>query len=130
MTMQDPIADMLTHIRNAQKAGHTKVTMPASRMKERIARVLLEEGYIKAYNLTEGKKPELVVELKYFQNTPVIEEINRISRPGLRAYKPVNELPKVRGGLGIAIVSTSQGVLSSREAAKKGLGGEILCTVF
>lgn len=130
MTMQDPIADMLTYVRNAQTAGHVDVTMPASKIKEQIAKVLLEEGYIAAYDVAGDKKPKMTIRLKYFKGAPVIEEIHRISRPGLRTYKDNQELPKVRGGLGVAIVSTSQGILSSRQATEKGLGGEILCTVF
>ena len=131
MTMQDPIADMLTHIRNAQMEGHPDVTMPGSKLKCEIACVLKEEGYITSYEMLEvDGKPRLQIVLKYYQNKPVIEEIHRTSRPGLRLYKGTHDLPKMRGGFGIAILSTSSGVISSRTAHEKGLGGEVLCTVF
>lgn len=131
MTMNDPIADMLTHIRNAQMAGHPDVTMPSSVLKKQIAAVLQEEGYIESFEvLTEADHPKLKIFLKYHDNKPVIEEIHRSSRPGLRIYKGTSDLPVVRGGYGIAILSTSQGVISSRTASAQGLGGEVLCTVF
>lgn len=130
MTMQDPIADMLTHIRNAQAVRHAEVDMPASKIKEEIARVLLEERYIENYEVSGDTKRRLNIKLKYFEGAPVIEEIHRASRPGLRIYKGAKELPEVRGGLGISIISTSQGMLSDRDARAKTLGGEVLCTVF
>lgn len=130
MSMTDPIADMLTRIRNGQKAGKVSVSMPGSKIKAAIANVLKDEGYISDFNLkAEGKKSVLDVELKYFEGKPVIESLKRASRPGLRSYKPGDQLPTVLGGLGVAIVSTSQGVMSDREARKQGRGGEILCLV-
>ncbi|MGI9284845.1 MAG: 30S ribosomal protein S8 [Pseudomonadales bacterium] len=131
MSMQDPIADMLTRIRNAQMAAKVNVTMPASKVKAAVARVLAEEGYISEYSVTEeGAKAQLTIELKYFEGKPVIAEIDRASRPGLRHYVGASELPSIRGGLGIAVVSTSQGVMSERAARSAGIGGEVLCTVF
>ena len=130
MTMTDPIADMLTRIRNGQKARKVSVTMPASKSKEAIAQVLQEEGYITGYATDgEGAAKELTVELKYFEGAPVIERIERASRPGLRVYRGKDKLPRVLGGLGVAIVSTSAGVMSDREAREKGIGGEVLCIV-
>ncbi len=131
MSMQDPLSDMLTRIRNAQMAGKTRVEMPGSKLKVAVARVLKEEGYITDFNAEgEGGKPRLAIELKYFQGKPVIAEIDRVSRPGLRNYKGKDDLPSVRGGLGVAIVSTSKGVMTDRAARAAGVGGEILCTVF
>ena len=130
MTMTDPISDMLTRIRNGQKARKVSVSMPASKAKEAVARVLKEEGYIADYNVAgDGATKELSVELKYFEGAPVIERIQRASRPGLRIYRGKEELPQVLGGLGVAIVSTSAGVMSDREARKKGIGGEVICIV-
>lgn len=131
MSMQDPVADMLTRIRNAQMSGKKTVSMPASNLKLSVAKVLQDEGYIASADVedVEGKK-SLNIGLKYFEGRPVIAEIDRISRPGLRAYLGKDELPKVRNGLGIAIISTSQGVMTDRAARKAGVGGEILCTVF
>ena len=131
MSMQDPLADMLTRIRNAQMAGKKTVQMPASKLKAAVAAVLLDEGYIGGVDTIEvdGKR-YLVVNLKYFNGKPVIAEIDRKSRPGLRRYSSRDELPKVRGGLGVAIVSTSKGVMSDRAARAAGVGGEVLCTVF
>lgn len=131
MSMQDPLADMLTRIRNAQMAGKTGVVMPGSKLKTALARVLQEEGYIGGYEArVEGVKPRLALQLKYYRGKPVIAEIDRVSRPGLRRYCGKGELPKVRGGLGIAIVSTSRGVMTERAARAAGVGGEVLCTVF
>lgn len=131
MSMQDPLADMLTRIRNAQMAGKKAVEMPASKLKAAVAAVLLDEGYIAGVDSDEldGKK-RLVLTLKYYNGKPVIAEIDRKSRPGLRQYASRDELPKVRGGLGVAIVSTSKGVMSDRAARAAGVGGEVLCTVF
>ncbi|TNG96821.1 30S ribosomal protein S8 [Pasteurellaceae bacterium USgator11] len=129
MSMQDPIADMLTRIRNGQSANKIAVNMPSSKLKVAIANVLAEEGYIDSVKVSEGVKPELEITLKYFQGKPVVESIQRISRPGLRIYKRKDELPSVMGGLGIAVVSTSQGVMTDRAARKAGLGGEIICYV-
>lgn len=131
MSMHDTIADMLTRIRNAQRAEHAEVTMPGSRLKEGIARVLKDEGYITDYSVTDmgSGKTHLVVQLKYFQGRPVIKTIQRYSRPGLRVYRGKDRLPRIEGGYGIAIVSTSKGLMSDRAAREAGHGGEILCTV-
>jgi small subunit ribosomal protein S8 len=128
--MTDPIADMLTRIRNGQKARMVSVQMPSSKIKEAIARVLKDEGYITDYSTDgEGASSMLTVELKYFEGAPVIERIQRSSRPGLRVYRGKEDLPKVLGGLGVAIVSTSAGVMSDRQAREQGIGGEVLCIV-
>ncbi|EFU68253.1 MAG: 30S ribosomal protein S8 [Aggregatibacter segnis] len=129
MSMQDPIADMLTRIRNGQAANKVAISMPSSKLKVAIANVLASEGYIESVKVVEGVKPELEITLKYFQNKPVVESIQRVSRPGLRIYKRKDELPKVMGGLGIAVVSTSKGVMTDRAARQAGLGGEIICYV-
>jgi small subunit ribosomal protein S8 len=130
MSMSDPIADMLTRIRNGQSASKASVRMPSSKMKQAVAKVLQQEGYISsvAVEIVDGK-PNMVVDLKYFEGKPVIEKIQRISRPGLRVYKGKDELPKVRDGLGVAIISTSQGVMSDRAARSAGQGGEIIAYV-
>jgi small subunit ribosomal protein S8 len=128
--MTDPIADMLTRIRNGQAAGKKLVKLPSSKLKVSIAKVLKEEGYITDFNTeTIGNQTEMTIELKYYRGVPVIESIKRVSRPGLRIYKSKNDLPKVLGGLGIAIVSTSNGVMTDRAARAIGHGGEVLCTV-
>ncbi len=130
MSMTDPIADMLTRIRNGQKARMVSVSMPASKAKEAIARVLKDEGYITDFSVEgEGATRSLSIELKYFEGVPVIERIQRASRPGLRVYRGKEGLPKVLGGLGVAIVSTSAGVMSDRQAREQGIGGEVLCIV-
>jgi small subunit ribosomal protein S8 len=128
--MTDPVADMLTRIRNAQQANKTEVNMPASKLKQNIATVLKDEGYILGFNSAEVEgKPVLSIALKYFEGKAVISSIDRVSRPGLRVYKAANDLPKVIGGLGIAIVSTSKGVMTDRKARELGQGGEVLCSV-
>ena len=124
--MTDPIADMFTRIRNGQSATKTAVTMPSSKLKVAIANLLKEEGYISDFSVEAGVKPELTVELKYFEGKEVIETIKRVSRPGLRVYKGSTELPQVLAGLGIAIVSTSKGLMTDRAARSAGLGGEII----
>jgi small subunit ribosomal protein S8 len=130
MSMTDPIADMLTRIRNGQKARKVSVSMPASNAKQAVAEVLKNEGYITSYSSEgEGVAKQLSVELKYFEGVPVIEHIARVSRPGLRIYRGKEDLPKVLGGLGISIVSTSAGVMSDAQAREKGIGGEVLCIV-
>ena len=129
MSMQDPIADMLTRIRNGQAANKVAIKMPSSKLKVAIANVLAAEGYIESVKVLEGAKPELEITLKYFQGKPVVESIQRVSRPGLRIYKRKDELPKVMGGLGVAVVSTSKGVMTDRAARQAGLGGEIICYV-
>ncbi len=130
MTMQDPIADLLTRIRNAQMARHESVAIPNSKIKRSILKVLEDEGFINGFSATEEVQSQLNVSLKYHNGAPVIEEIDRISRPGLRIYKESGELPEVRGGLGIAIVSTNKGVMTDKKARAAGIGGEVLCTVF
>ncbi len=130
MSMTDPISDMLTRIRNGQKARKVSVSMPASKAKEAVAVVLKDEGYVTDYSTDgEGASKSLTIELKYFEGVPVIEKIQRASRPGLRIYRGKEDLPKVLGGLGVAIVSTSAGVMSDRQAREKGIGGEVLCVV-
>lgn len=130
MSMSDPIADMLTRIRNGQQAGKASVRLPASKKKMAIAKVLKDEGYIADVTLSEESgKPTMEITLKYHQGQPVIEMIKRVSRPGLRVYKGKEELPRVRGGLGIAIVSTSKGLMTDREARKQGHGGEVIAFV-
>jgi small subunit ribosomal protein S8 len=130
MSMTDPIADMLTRIRNGQASNKTEVAIPSSKLKTAIAEVLKKEGYISNYSTSDkGGKNILTIELKYFEGKPVIESIYRSSKPGLRLYKNKENLPKVLGGLGVAIVSTSAGVMSDRVAREKGVGGEVLCIV-
>lgn len=130
MSMTDPIADMFTRIRNAQMIGHTDVAMPASKVKAEIARVLKDEGYIEDFRREDVEgKPVLNITLKYYEGRPVIDRLDRVSRPGLRVYKSKDQLPKVLGGLGVAIVSTSQGVMSDRAARAAGHGGEVLGVV-
>jgi small subunit ribosomal protein S8 len=130
MSMTDPIADLLTRIRNAQMAGKVTVAAPASRVKSAIARVLRDEGYIADFAVTEeGGKSTLTVTLKYHEGKPVIERLERVSRPGLRQYRGKGELPSVLGGLGVAIVSTPQGLMTDREARRVGQGGEVICLV-
>lgn len=130
MSMQDTLADMFTRVRNAQMAEKATVAMPSSKMKVSVAKVLRDEGYIGDYEVTGDAKPTLTINLRYFEGRPVIEKIKRVSSPGLRQYKGQNDLPKVSAGLGVAIVSTSQGVMTDRAARKAGIGGEIICTVF
>jgi small subunit ribosomal protein S8 len=130
MSMTDPIADMLTRIRNAQKSEKQTTLMPASKLKSAIAQVLKDEGYIEGFALRDGDgKPQLEISLKYYAGKPVIEKIERVSRPGLRIYRQKDELPKVMNGLGVAIVSTSRGVMTDRKARGLGVGGEVLCIV-
>ena len=130
MSMNDPISDMLTRIRNAQSANKTHVNMTSSSAKKDIAKVLKDEGYIVDYDIENDKVSQnLNIELKYFEGKPVIENIARTSKPGLRIYRNKEELPKVLGGLGVAIISTSAGVMSDRQARKNGIGGEVICIV-
>lgn len=130
MSMQDPIADFLTRIRNAQATERSDVTMPSSKLKVAICGVLQSEGYIDGFRVSDGPKPELTVDLKYHNGAPVIEELKRVSRPGLRVYKQSKDIREERGGLAIAIVSTARGVMTDRAARRAGIGGEVLCTVF
>jgi len=130
MSMQDPVSDLLTRIRNAQAMGIREVKLPYSNIKNEILRVLKEEGFIESYeSKVDGAKKDLQIKLKYYQGRPVIERINRISRPALRIYRPCRELPRVRGGLGIAIISTPKGVMTDKSARGQNVGGEVLCTV-
>jgi small subunit ribosomal protein S8 len=126
MSLQDPIADMFTRVRNGQQAKKVSVLMPSSKLKVAVAKLLKEEGYITDYSVAGDAKPELSVELKYFEGKAVIESLQRVSRPGLRIYKRRDDLPKVMGGLGIAIVSTSKGLMTDRAARGAGIGGEII----
>lgn len=131
MSMQDPIADMLTRLRNGQARAKREVSMPASGKKVAVAAVLKNEGYISDFRTEgDGAKRELKVELKYFEGKPVIEKIERVSRPGLRIYRGNDELPTVVGGLGVAIISTSKGLMSDRQARAEGIGGEVICSVY
>lgn len=129
MSMSDPIADMLTRIRNAQGVEKTEVVMPASKLKVAIAGVLKDEGYIDGFRVTEEAKPVLEIALRYHGGRPVIEKIERVSKPGLRIYRGKDDIPRVMNGLGIAIVSTSRGVMTDRKARASGVGGEVLCIV-
>ena len=131
MSLQDPVADMLTRIRNGQSAGRLRVSMPSSKLKVSIATVLRDEGYVHDFEVTEDDDGHAVlsVRLKYHEGRPVISRIDRVSRPGLRIYRGKRDLPVVMGGLGIAVVSTSRGVMADRAARTEGLGGEVLCTV-
>ena len=130
MSMTDPIADFLTRIRNGQLSGKAEVAAPASRIKLALAKVLKDEGYIEDFAIDgDSKKPTVKVRLKYYQGRPVIDRLERVSRPGLRVYKAKDELPKILGGMGVAIISTSKGVMTDREARASGHGGEVLCIV-
>ena len=132
MSMTDPVADMLTRIRNANTVGHAEVSVPASKIKKNIAEILLKEGYIKAYDIVPGETQDnIVIQLKYGPNkVKVISGIKRISKPGLKVYAKKDEIPKVLGGLGIAIISTSNGLITDKEARKLGVGGEVVCYVW
>ena len=129
MSRHDPISDMLTRIRNAQRANKVAVAMPSSKLKCAIAEVLKQEGYIEEYAVSADAKPILEIQLKYYAGRPVIEQIKRVSRPGLRVYKGSSDIPTVMNGLGVAIVSTSKGVMTDRKARSQGIGGELLCVV-
>jgi len=130
MSMQDPISDMLTRIRNALERSMRDVTMPSSKLKVAIAEILKQEGFILDYRTSEeDKKMSLTIDLKYFEGKPVIEMLRRVSKPSLKQYKGANDLPKVMGGLGVAIISTAKGVMSDRSAREHGIGGEVLCVV-
>lgn len=131
MSMSDPIADMLTRIRNGLRAQKPDVSMPSSKTKVSIAEVLKQEGYIKGYKVSgDGAMKSLDIELKYFQGQPVIEELDRVSKPGYRVYAGSSEVPRVRNGLGVALISTSNGIMTDKSARESGVGGEVLCTVF
>lgn len=126
MTMQDPVAELFTHIRNGQRARKEQVNLNSSKLRVAIAQLLADEGYIAGFSVTEGPKPRISVRLKYYLGSPVIERIDRVSRPGLRIYREASDLPKVNGGLGIAIVSTSRGLMTDRAARALGVGGEVV----
>ena len=132
MSMSDPIADMLTRIRNAQSSNKESVQMPSSKVKVAISKLLQDEGYIKAFSLVEsdGVKKTISIDLKYYESKPVIESIKRVSRPGLRVFRGKDDLPSVLGGLGVAVISTSRGIMSDREAKKQGFGGEVICAIY
>ncbi len=132
MAMNDPLGDMLTRIRNAQMRNRTKVSTPASKLRERVLEVLAEEGYIRGFTRVDfdGGKSEIEIELKYFDGQPVIREIKRISKPGRRVYSSVKDLPTVRNGLGVSILSTPKGVMSDSRARQENVGGEVLCNIF
>lgn len=130
MSMSDPISDMLTRIRNSLQRSKFEVKMPSSKLKVAIANIMKEEGYISGFNVQEeNKKATLTIELKYFEGKPVIESIGRVSRPSLRSYKSADDLPKIMGGLGVAIISTAKGVMTDKSAREQGIGGEVLCYV-
>lgn len=130
MSMSDPIADLLTRIRNAQMVSHATVSLPASKLKLAVVKVLHEEGYIESYRVEEdGAKKTIAVELKYYAGRPVIERLERVSKPGLRVYKGRDQLPQVMNGLGVAIITTPRGVMTDRKARSVGVGGEVLCYV-
>ena len=129
MSMQDPIADLLTRIRNGRASGKVMVSMPSSKQKLAIANLLLKEGYIASVNVTGDTKKILEIGLKYYEGKPVVEMIERVSRPGLRIYKKCRDLPRIMNGLGIAVISTSKGLMTDRAARKDGLGGEVICYV-
>ncbi len=130
MSMQDPLADMLTRIRNALQAKHSQVALPSSKLKIAVAKVLIEEGYLLAYRVEGDIKPTLIIDLKYYQNKPVIARVKRVSRPGLRIYRSYTDMPQSLGGLGVVVVSTSIGVMSDRKARELRVGGEVLCSVW
>ena len=130
MSMQDPIADLFSRINNAQTRKKSSVVVPSSNKKISLVSLLKDKGYIDSFNILEGNKPEIEIILKYFEGEPVIKELKRISKPGLRQYSNKNELPEIKGGLGIAVVSTNKGLMTDQEAKEAGLGGELICSVF
>ena len=130
MSMQDPIADLFTRINNAQARGKASVVVPGSNKKISLISLLKEKGYVDSFNVSESVKPEIEIKLKYFEGSPVIKELKRISKPGLRQYTNKKEIPEVNGGLGIAVVSTNKGLMTDQEAKEAGLGGELICSVF
>ena len=130
MSMQDPISDLFSRINNAQARGKASVIVPSSNKKISLVSLLKEKGYIGSFNVSDGPKPEIEIQLKYFEGAPVIKELKRISKPGLRQYSGKNEIPEINDGLGIAVVSTNKGLMTDHEAKEAGLGGELICTVF
>ena len=130
MSMQDPIADLFSRINNAQARGKASVVVPSSNKKISLVSLLKDKGYVGSFNVSDGTKPEIEIELKYFEGAPVIKELKRISKPGLRQYSNKKEIPEINGGLGIAVVSTNKGLMTDQEAKEAGLGGELICSVF
>ena len=130
MSMQDPIADLFSRINNAQVRGKASVVVPSSNKKISLLSLLKDKGYIASFNVSEDSKPEIEIKLKYFEGAPVIKELKRISKPGLRQYSNKTEIPEINGGLGIAVVSTNKGLMTDQEAKEAGLGGELICSVF
>ena len=130
MSMQDPIADLFSRINNAQARGKASVVVPSSNKKISLVSLLKDKGYVGSFNISDGLKPEIEIELKYFEGAPVIKELKRISKPGLRQYSNKKEIPEINSGLGIAIVSTNKGLMTDQEAREAGLGGELICSVF
>ena len=130
MSMQDPIADLFSRINNAQTRRKAKVVVPSSNKKISLISLLKDKGYIDSFNVSDGDKPEIEIKLKYFEGFPVIKELKRISKPGLRQYSNKKEIPEINGGLGIAVVSTNKGLMTDKEAKEAGLGGELICSVF
>ena len=130
MSMQDPIADLFSRINNAQARGKTSVVVPSSNKKISLVSLLKDKGYLDSFNVSDGPKPEIEIKLKYFEGAPVIKELKRISKPGLRQYSNKKEIPEINGGLGIAVVSTNKGLMTGQEAKEAGLGGELICSVF
>ena len=130
MSMQDPIADLFSRINNAQARGKASVVVPSSNKKINLLSLLKDKGYIASYNVSENSKPQIEIKLKYFEGAPVIKELKRISKPGLRQYSNKAEIPEINGGLGIAVVSTNKGLMTDQEAKEAGLGGELICSVF
>ena len=130
MSMQDPIADLFSRINNAQARGKASVVVPSSNKKISLLSLLKDKGYIASYNVSENSKPQIEIKLKYFEGAPVIKELKRISKPGLRQYSNKSEIPEINGGLGIAVVSTNKGLMTDQEAKEAGLGGELICSVF
>ena len=130
MSMQDPIADLFSRINNAQVRGKASVVVPSSNKKISLLSLLKDKGYIASFNVSEDSKPEIEIKLKYFEGAPVIKELKRISKPGLRQYSSKTEIPEINGGLGIAVVSTNKGLMTDQEAKDAGLGGELICSVF
>ena len=130
MSMQDPIADLFSRINNAQARGKASVVVPSSNKKISLVSLLKDKGYVGSFNVSDGPKPEIEIELKYFEGAPVIKELKIISKPGLRQYSNKKEIPEINGGLGIAVVSTNKGLMTDQEAKEAGLGGELICSVF
>ncbi|MFL2701370.1 MAG: 30S ribosomal protein S8 [Gammaproteobacteria bacterium] len=130
MSMQDPIADLFSRINNAQARGKASVVVPSSNKKISLVSLLKDKGYVDSFDVSDGPKPEIEIKLKYFEGAPVIKELKRISKPGLRQYSNKKEIPEINGGLGIAVVSTNKGLMTDQEAMEAGLGGELICSVF